>query len=339
MENKLTVGNLLDQYGRLVEKGYSNKLVKHYERARIKARKNKIKETNFYFFGNSEYGFFIEITDNWLYKLAEVGFYDLKRGFQYSKSYYKLFSKKDFFISESDNSLENYFKNNKILISIKNFENYKKIYVVAEKFDGKNDFACDLKAFNESSNAIVVSCSLDDEKEFCYFQKSLNYKLEGFLRIENQIYDVAPLETSFKWSRAVMPYINTWFWASITGEIENEAFKITLGEGISDTSSASENIIFINNKSFKLCNVAFKIKIDEAGNEKILEDWKVISDDGVVNLDFKPLITMNKYKNFLLSSRKNLKLLGLFSGFIKIDDKKYEVSNFFGFIERNTLRG
>ncbi|MGI6710663.1 MAG: DUF2804 family protein [Bacilli bacterium] len=208
MENKLTVGNLLDQYGRLVEKGYSNKLVKHYERARIKARKNKIKETNFYFFGNSEYGFFIEITDNWLYKLAEVGFYDLKRGFQYSKSYYKLFSKKDFFISESDNSLENYFKNNKILISIKNFENYKKIYVVAEKFDGKNDFACDLKAFNESSNAIVVSCSLDDEKEFCYFQKSLNYKLEGFLRIENQIYDVAPLETSFKWSRAVMPYIN-----------------------------------------------------------------------------------------------------------------------------------
>ncbi|MDD3381936.1 MAG: DUF2804 domain-containing protein [Bacilli bacterium] len=339
MDNKLTVGNLLDQHGKLVEKGYSNKLVKTFERERIKASKSKIKETNFYFFGNQDYGFSIEISNNFFYKLAEIGFYDIKKNFRFSKSYYKFFASKDFFISESDSSGENYFKNKKILVSIKNFDNYKKIYVSAEKYDGKNDFVCDIKVLNENSQAIVVACPFEEKNQFCYFQKSFNHKNEGFLRIENQIYDVQILNTSFKWIRSVMPYMSNCFWASISGKIEKDLFTITLGEGISDTSSASENIIFINEKSYKVCNVIFKIKLDESENEMLLDEWKILSDDGIVNITFNPILLTHVKNNYIITSRKNLKLFGKFSGFIKLNDIGYQVNDFFGFIERNSLRG
>lgn len=339
MENKLTVGNLLDKNGVLVEKGYSNNLIKTYEKSRIKSYKLRIKESNLYYIGNDKYGFFIELANNSLFKFAEIGFYDHNKDFYFSKTYYKVLNSKNFDLSETDFSGENYFKNKNVLVSIKNEPDTIKIYAAVEKFDGKNDFMCDIKLSKSDVNSIVVASPFDEEKHFCYFQKSFNYSTEGFFRLENQIYNLDNLEVVKRWSRGVWPYVNLWYWGYLEGKIDNKSIRINLGEGISDTSSASENIIFFDNKEYKIFNVIFRSKKDENDNDLLMDEWKVISDDGVINLTFMPSFSINKSNNFVVASRRNNKVYGKFSGVISLENQKFQIIDFFGFIEKSVYRG
>ena len=65
MEQKLlTPGPLLDENGDLVEAGYANSLVKTYDRKAIKAGKYRIKEWDYYYIGNADYGLALTIADN-----------------------------------------------------------------------------------------------------------------------------------------------------------------------------------------------------------------------------------------------------------------------------------
>ena len=61
MQHKLTPGPLLDQTGNLAEAGYAFSLVKDYDRKAIKAGKMRIKEWDYYYIGNNDYGIALTI--------------------------------------------------------------------------------------------------------------------------------------------------------------------------------------------------------------------------------------------------------------------------------------
>lgn len=52
MQHKLSSGPLLDNNGNLIEAGYSNNLIKEYDRNQIRASKLRIKEWDYYYIGN-----------------------------------------------------------------------------------------------------------------------------------------------------------------------------------------------------------------------------------------------------------------------------------------------
>jgi uncharacterized protein YneR len=54
MQQQLSKGKLLNEKGDLLEKGYAFSLVKDYSRDQIKAPKFRIKEWDYYYFGNFE---------------------------------------------------------------------------------------------------------------------------------------------------------------------------------------------------------------------------------------------------------------------------------------------
>ena len=72
MQHKLSNGPLLDEKGNLNEAGYAFSLVKQYQRKDIKARKGRIKEWDYYFINDEEYGVALTIDDNSYMGMASV---------------------------------------------------------------------------------------------------------------------------------------------------------------------------------------------------------------------------------------------------------------------------
>ena len=64
MQHMLSKGPLLNEKGDLNEAGYAFSLVKEYRRKDIKGLKGRIKEWDYYFINDDEYGVALTIDDN-----------------------------------------------------------------------------------------------------------------------------------------------------------------------------------------------------------------------------------------------------------------------------------
>ena len=62
--NLLSDGELLSSDGNLNEAGYAFSLIKKYNKENIKVSKLKIKEWDYYYIGDKEYGIALTIDDN-----------------------------------------------------------------------------------------------------------------------------------------------------------------------------------------------------------------------------------------------------------------------------------
>ena len=64
MQQMLDKGPLLDEKGNLTQAGYAFRMVKEYDRNKIKAGKSRIKEWDYYYIGNNKRGVAFTIDDN-----------------------------------------------------------------------------------------------------------------------------------------------------------------------------------------------------------------------------------------------------------------------------------
>ena len=79
MQKEITEkGPLLDEKGHLTTSGYARKLLLDYDRSRIKANKLRIKEWDYYFIYDDEYGLALTIDDNSYMGLGGVSVIDFK---------------------------------------------------------------------------------------------------------------------------------------------------------------------------------------------------------------------------------------------------------------------
>lgn len=75
-EHQLTPGSLLDEEGNLSEAGYAFSLAKEYDRKKIKGLVSRIKEWDYYYVGNKDYGVALTVADNSYMWLVSVTFFD-----------------------------------------------------------------------------------------------------------------------------------------------------------------------------------------------------------------------------------------------------------------------
>ena len=87
MQHQLSKGPLLDNKGNLNETGYSFYLDKVYDRKAIKKLKGRIKEWDYYYIGDEEYGIALTIDDNSYMGLVSVSVLDYKNKTDVTKSY------------------------------------------------------------------------------------------------------------------------------------------------------------------------------------------------------------------------------------------------------------
>ena len=119
----------------------------------------------------------------------------------------------------------------------------------------------------------------------------------------------------------------------MSGEYNGHLYGFNLGYGFGDTSNASENMFFYDNKAFKLNDVKFNIPMVD-GKEQYLEKWTFTSEKNEIDLVFEPIFDRFSNTNALIIQSNQHQVFGRFSGSFNIDGKSYKFENLIGFAEK-----
>ena len=336
MQKMLEKGPLLDRKGNLTEGGYAFKLVKDYSRNSIKGLKTRIKEWDYYFIHDDEYGIALTIDDNSYMGMASISVLDFKNNKDVTKSYitWLTFGKVALPSSSELGNVSMKSKNYDMLFENKNGKRHL-LCSMKNVVKGK-DFTCDITLENSLDDSMVIATPFKKKRHFYYNQK-IN------LLIGSGIFTFGDFKHEFKsdntlgvldWGRGVWTYSNTWYWSSLNAKQDGHNIGFNFGYGFGDTSAASENMFFYDDKAYKLEDVTFNIPKDDKGKDLFMQEWTFTSESGDINLTFKPTIDRYSNTNALIIQSKQHQVFGYFSGTIKADGKEFKLDNLLGFAEK-----
>ena len=339
MEHKLSEGLLLDEKGNLNEAGYAFSLVKQYRRSDIKAARSRIKEWDYYFISDGEYGIALTIDDNSYMGMASVSVLDFKTHKENTKSYIVWFTngKVGLPSSSSDGDIRMKSKNYDMFFENKNGKRHL-VCKMKNVIKGK-DFSCDFLLESTTDKSMVIATPFKKQKHFYYNQKINLLKVKGS-------FDLGEIHHKMKeealgvldWGRGVWTYKNTWYWSSLNAVYQGHNIGFNLGYGFGDTSAASENMFFYDKEAYKLTDVRFNIPKNAKGKLDFISPWTFTSESGDINLVFKPIIDRYSNTNVLVIQSNQHQVFGYFSGSIKAEGKEYKFEDLLGFAETVTNR-
>lgn len=328
---------LLDENGHLIEPGYAKSLILNYDRKAIKANGMRIKEWDYYLIYNDDFGVALTIDDNSYMALDSISLLDFRKPWEHTNSPMKFFTmgkrnfpstsvKGDIEVNEKGYFLS--FKNNgreRILsFHMDNFLDNKPI-------DGNITLIC------EPSDSMVIVTPFKEKKTAFYYNQKINcMPAKGVVKFDGQdyIFDEKSSCGVLDWGRGVWTYKNTWFWGSASGRVKGHLFGFNIGYGFGDTSAASENMLFYDNKAHKLSQVKFNIP-QKDGKDDFMSPWTFTSDDGRFEMDFLPVMDRASNTDFVVLGSNQHQVFGKFTGTAILDDgTKIKIKDFMGFAEK-----
>ena len=334
-QHLLSQGPLLDEKGNLSEAGYAFSLVKEYDRKKIKGLKGRIKEWDYYFISDDEYGVALTIDDNSYMGLVSVSVLDFKNRVEWTKSYMKwlTFGETNFPSSSSNGDV--FSESKKYSMYFQNKNGKRRLVCHMKNVAKGKDFTCDIILNETTDQSMVIATPFKKKKHWYYNQKINLLKGRGYFSFGN-LHHQFKKETYgvLDWGRGIWTYSNTWYWSSLSGSQYGHRIGFNLGYGFGDTSKASENMFFYDDKAYKLDEVTFDIPKNKKGKDSYLERWTVTSKDESVSLVFHPIIDRYANTNALIIQSKQHQVFGYFSGRIKIDDQTFVLDHLLGFAEK-----
>lgn len=333
-QHELKEGKLLDENGCLKEAGYAFSLVKEYAREDIKARKSRIKEWDYYYFGNHEIGLALTIDDNSYMDLCSATFFDYKKKSYHEKSRMHLFSFGKRNLPSTSKIGDTKYQDSKVYFLFSNDGEVRELLGTYDHFRGKDKLTFHLKVKEKRKDTMVIATPFDKKRHFYYNQKINNLVAEGEIRIGDEVYPVKDMPGVLDWGRGVWTRINTWYWASMNDNLDGHSVGFNLGYGFGDTSKASENMFFYDEKAYKLNDVLFEIPKNKNGKEEYEKEWKMTSKDGTINLTFTPLIHRKGGGNAIFIHSIQNQIFGIYNGTFEINGQSFKIINCYGFAEK-----
>ncbi len=334
MQREITdKSNLLDEDGKLTQKGWAREPLLTYNRENIAASFLEIKEWDYYAILNPEFGITFTVSDLGYIGLIDTVWLDFRE--------------------------ENYVQDEEItLLPCGNYDlprtsekgsiqlNEKGIDLEFVKETGKRKLKFDYPGFDDGSgmkanlelrqnqshdSIVIVSDWRENPKRFYYNQKTNCMPTKGKVEIGGDTYRFEE-DTSFgvlDWGRGVWTYENTWYWGSASTKIDGTLIGWNLGYGFSDRSLASENAIFYDGKAHKLDRITF-----HHDEDNYLKPWRITSSDDRFEMEFTPILDRNSEFNLILLKSVQHQIFGYYSGFFVLDNgEKIEVEDVLGFAE------
>ncbi len=337
-QHQLGPGPLLNAAGNLAEAGFAYSLVRHYDRNLIKAKKSRIKEWDYYYIGNAEYGVALTIADNGYMSMASVSLLDFRKKKDITVSKIGLFPMGKLKMPSSSIAGDTIYENKKKGIELKFLHqgNKRRILCNFPKFDkAGRTFRCDILLQETNKKSMVIATPFDKTRHFYYNQKINNLVSSGYAKLGDDYYDLN--KDTFgvlDWGRGVWTYKNTWYWSSLSGKQDGHYIGFNLGYGFGNTSRASENMLFYDDYAVKLDDVKMDIPMFANGKDNFMAPWHFRSSDGTINLTFTPVYDRHADMNLLILRSNQHQVFGTFSGTFTLEDKTIEIHDLPGFAEK-----
>jgi hypothetical protein len=114
------------------------------------------------------------------------------------------------------------------------------------------------------------------------------------------------------YTRGCLPRYTNWRWATSHGKLsDGTGVGFNLADG-NNLGGQNDNALWIGNKMFRLQKADFQF--DPA---KPASNWKISTDDGVVDLEFSPRASNREDRNLVLVESHFAQFFGYYSGTIK----------------------
>jgi hypothetical protein len=332
-QHKLKKGPLLNQKGHLVESGYHTSLIKDYDRNLVKHKRFRLKEWDYYYVGNKDYGLALTVADNGYMWLLSATLLDFNRKTEISKSKMGFIPFRNFNMPSTSKQGDVIVERSKWKISYKHDKHRRHIEAYIPNFKNKDPLIVDIYLDQMIDDSMVIAIPFDKPTKFYYNQKINVLKSMGKVSIGDESFDFNDCYGVLDWGRGSWSYHNIWYWSSLSGKVNGHYIGFNLGYGFGDTSKASENMLFYDNQAYKLNDVLFDIPYIN-NHHDYLKPWKITSKDGMIHLEFKPIIDRNSYTNVLVIKSDQHQVFGKFSGYFNINGEKIEIKDMIGFAER-----
>ncbi|MDD3192017.1 MAG: DUF2804 domain-containing protein [Bacilli bacterium] len=334
MQVELTPGPLLDQKGNLVQAGYAKQLVKDYDRRAIKAAKHRIKEWDYYFIGNSKYGIALTIADNSYMGLVSVTFFDFAKRTEHTKTAMTILPMGKLNFPSTSQKGDLFFENKEMKLSFLNDGKTRHLVCQIDHFLNDMKLQCDITLNETLTDTMVIATPFDKPQHFYYNQKINCLLANGNVQIGLENYNFDAATGVLDWGRGVWTYQNTWYWSSLSAIQGKKTIGFNLGYGFGDTSKATENMLYYDKKGYKIDQVWFQIPTNAKHQDDYMQPWHFTSNDQSLDLSFHPLLDRHSNTSLGVISSLQHQVFGLFRGWIRIDNKKIEITDLLGFAEK-----
>jgi len=333
-EHQFAKGNLLNEQGNLIDPGFSYGLDRTYSRKDIKASKWKIKEWDYYFIGDNEFGIALTIADNSYMSMASVSVLDFINKTHITKSPIGWFTFGKTNLPSTSENGDVFLKGKGFSLEFFNDNGKRHLICMMKNVKKNKDFYCDVYLEKTLDKSMVIATPFKKDKHFYYNQKINLLKAVGNFQFGNIDHKFSKDALGvLDWGRGVWTYTNTWYWSSMNGVYQGRRIGFNLGYGFGDTSAASENMLFVDDKAYKFENVKFEIPTKD-GKEDYMSTWTFTSQSGDIRLKFEPLIDRYSNTNVLLIQSKQHQVFGKFSGKFLTKDGPIEFRDIIGFAEK-----
>ncbi|MFA5481533.1 MAG: DUF2804 domain-containing protein [Bacilli bacterium] len=335
MQHELKSGPLLNEEGNLCESGYAFSLVKTYSREAIKAPKWRIKEWDYYYVGNNHCGVALTVADNGYMSFVGATVFDFDQVKEKSKTVMGMLPLGKICMPSSSAAGDVIFNTKDFSFHFLHESGKRHLLCEMKKFVGEDTFRCDIYLEETTPDSLVIATPFKKNKHFYYNQKINLLKANGYAKIGDTTYDLSTDTWGvLDWGRGVWTYNNTWYWSSMSGVYKGKKIGFNLGYGFGDNSQASENMVFYDDKAYKLEDVKFDIPIAKNGADDYLKPWKFRSKIGDIQLTFEPILDRFSNANVLLIKSIQHQVFGRFTGYIIIEGKQIYFEEMLGFAEK-----
>ena len=338
MQKRITAsGPLHDEQGRLTETGYATELIKTYDRKRVKARRTRIKEWDYYAVCTDRFALALTIDHNGYMFMDSISLLDFEKNTQITKSVMGLPFMSPRVLPSSSTKGDIAVKGKGYMLSFENDGHSRHLTGFMNRFAGEDTVVFDLHLTDAPKESMVIVTPFKDHPEAFYYNQKINcMHVNGTISLGRTEYSCRSDDTFavLDWGRGVWTYDNTWYWGSASGLADGKPFGFNIGYGFGDTSAASENVLFYDGKIHKLSQVKFGIPMKN-GKEDYMAPWQFTSDDGRFEMSFQPIMDRSAKTDVLVICSDQHQVFGRFSGTAVLDNgQKLEIRNLTGFAEK-----
>jgi len=332
--------DLLDAKGRLTEPGYATREIFDYERSMIKASPFRIKEWDYYYFGNEHFGVALTIADNSYMGMISATVLDFDKATEHTRSKIVPLTFGKFALPPSAKVGETSYQSRRVEMSFRVDEKQRHLRCHFHDFVEKFPLIIDVKLTDFPAERMCIATPFPGNKKAFYYNQKINLMhAEGYVQMGEESYTLgsSPLDMGLlDWGRGVWTYKNTWYWSSLNTVLyDGRKFGFNLGYGFGDTSAATENMLFVDGVADKLEDVTFYIPHDETGEYAYTAPWSILSSDKRVDLTFRPILDRKSDTKVLMLRSDQHQVFGKFFGTVTLrSGERIEINGAVGFAER-----
>lgn len=187
-------------------------------------------------------------------------------------------------------------------------------------------------------NITTVLPFAGDSKKYFMTTKQNCMPCSGYYKNGDEVVEFSK-ETAFcalDWGRVNTPHKMVWYWGNgskyITDENgEKHLFGFEITWAIGDESNATETCLFYDGKAHKFGAVDVEVFPKD---DKYMEDWHFVSEDGRFDMTMKPTFDHHSDMNLGIARMHTHQVHGIWSGKVILDDGKVlEISDMYAFCE------